>query len=102
MLPTQDLQESACNMAMQCVSKKSNCSFIKSCHTPARTLVISSTRMPAKGNVGEFPAFVAKPPQVEDLESLMLFVGLSWLVSLTNLGGKPIKAYYGCETGGKD
>ena len=47
--------------------------------TPAKTLVMSSTRMPASGSVGEFAAAIAKLRCLAILEPLSILSGLTCL-----------------------
>ena len=71
-MPTQGLQVFACNMAFRIVSEHTHM-FLRATHTPARTLVISRTRIPANGSVAEpavVTAAVAKPWQCEQAEPL--------------------------------
>lgn len=68
-MPTQGLRVFACNTAFRMVSQNEN-TFPYTRRTPARTLVMSKTRMPANGRVGESAAAVARPLQSEQLEPL--------------------------------
>lgn len=52
--------------------------------TPARTLVISSTRIPASGNVGVVGLIAAAVLKVDDAELVVLFGGLKCRVSTDN------------------
>ena len=49
--------------------------------TPASTLVISNTRIPARGNVGDVRGDVAEVLKVDDAELVVLFGGLRCRVS---------------------
>ena len=49
-------------------------------HTPARTLVMSKTRIPANGSLGESAAAVARPVQCEQSRPLSRMRGRRYLV----------------------
>lgn len=68
-MPTRGLQVFACNKALRIVSQKNSKPFYAE-HTPARTLVMSRTRIPANGRVGLSVADVARPLQSEHSEPL--------------------------------
>ena len=79
-LPTRGLPVSACNTACQIVSLCEP-QFLYATHTPARTLVMSRTRIPANGRVGEVgesAVAVARPLQSEHLEPLSRIGGLKY------------------------
>ena len=77
-MPTRGLRVFAYNTAFQIVSQNKD-QFVYATRTPARTLVMSRTRMPANGSVGESTAAVARPLQSEQFEPLVRTRGLRYL-----------------------
>ena len=69
-MPTRGLPVFACNTALDRQPNRKYFSY--AAHTPARTLVMSKTRTPANGRVGESVAAVARPLQRGYLMSLSL------------------------------
>lgn len=76
---TQDLPGFACNKAFECQHANSIAQNLKP--TPARTLVISNTRIPASGKVGDVGPVAAELLYVDDAELLTLLGGLRCRVS---------------------
>lgn len=89
-MPTQDLRAFVYNTAFRTVSLN-RFGFLYATHTPARTLVMSRTRIPANGSVGESAAAVAKPLQSELLEPLSRMRGLRYLARPRDVLEKAIK-----------
>lgn len=77
-MPTRGLRVFAYNTAFQIVSQNKD-TFVYATRTPASTLVMSRTRMPANGSVGESTAAVARPLQSEQFEPLVRMPGLKYL-----------------------
>lgn len=77
-MPTRGLQVFACSTAFQIVSQNGHM-FLCAIHTPARTLVMSRTRISANGSVEESAAAVARPLQSEQFEPMSCVRGLRCL-----------------------